>query len=73
MQASETLGAATDLDEIKAYAVLPENIDATIESLKVECDALKSSNIQTELKRARDPGSRREGAQGNGDCDSETV
>ena len=29
----ETLGAATDLDEIRKYAVLPENIDATIESL----------------------------------------
>jgi energy-coupling factor transporter ATP-binding protein EcfA2 len=49
----ETLGAATDLDEIKKYAVLPENIDATIESLKIEIDALKSSNIQNELRRSR--------------------
>ena len=45
----ETLGAATDLDEIKKYAVLPENIDVTIESLTIEVDALKSSNIQNEL------------------------
>jgi energy-coupling factor transporter ATP-binding protein EcfA2 len=50
----ETLGAATDLEEIKKYAVLPENIDATIESLTIEVDALKSSNIQNELKRSRD-------------------
>ena len=50
----ETLGAATDLDEIRKYAVLPENIDSTIETLKIEVDALKSSNIQNELKRLRD-------------------
>ncbi len=50
----ETLGAATDLEEIKKYAVLPENIDATIDSLTIEVDALKSSNIQNELKRSRD-------------------
>jgi len=50
----ETLGAATDLDEIKKYAVLPENIDTAIESLTVEVDALKSSNIQNELRRSRD-------------------
>lgn len=50
----ETLGAATDLDEIRKYAVLPENVDATIESLKIEIDALKSSNIQNALKRSRD-------------------
>src|ERR1019366_7346211 len=50
----ETLGAATDLDEIRKYAVLPENIDAIIESLTIEVDALKSSNIQNELKRSRD-------------------
>jgi energy-coupling factor transporter ATP-binding protein EcfA2 len=50
----ETLGAATDLDEIKKYAILPKNADATIESLTIEVDALKSSNIQTELKRSRD-------------------
>ncbi len=50
----ETLGAATELDEIKRYAVLPENADATIESLTSEVGALKSSNIQNELKRARD-------------------
>lgn len=52
--AIETLGAATDLDEIRAYAVLPENANATIESLTLEIDALKSSNIQNELKRVRD-------------------
>lgn len=50
----ETLGAATDLDEIKKYAVLPDNVDATIESLNIEVDALKSSNIQNALKRSRD-------------------
>jgi energy-coupling factor transporter ATP-binding protein EcfA2 len=50
----ETLGAATDLDEIRKYAVLPENIDATIDSLTTEVDALRSSNIQNELKRSRD-------------------
>lgn len=50
----ETLGAATDLDEIRKYAVLPENIDATIDSLTTEVDALRSLNIQNELKRARD-------------------
>ena len=50
----ETLGSATDLDEIRKYAVLAEDIDATIESLTVEIDALKSSNIQNELKRSRD-------------------
>ena len=50
----ETLGAATDLEDIKKYAVLPENIHATIESLTTEVGALRSSNIQNELKRARD-------------------
>lgn len=50
----ETLGAATDIDDIRKYAVLPENADATIESLKTEIDALKSTNIHNELKRARD-------------------
>ena len=50
----ETLGAATDLDEIKGYAVLPEHIDLTIESLAMEIDALKSTSIQSELKRSRD-------------------
>jgi hypothetical protein len=50
----ETLGAATDLEEIKKYAVLPENVDASIESLTTEIAALRSSNIQNELKRARD-------------------
>ena len=50
----ETLGAATDIVEIRDYAVLPDNADATIESLKTEIDALKSANIQNELKRARD-------------------
>lgn len=50
----ETLGAATDLDEIRKYAVLPENVDATIDSLTTEVDALRSLNIQNELKRARD-------------------
>lgn len=50
----ETLGAATDLEEIRKYAVLPENGDASIESLTTEIAALRSSNIQNELKRARD-------------------
>ena len=50
----ETLGAATDLAEIRAYATLPENIDASIEALTVEVDALKSINLQGELKRNRD-------------------
>ena len=52
--AIETLGAATDLEELRAYAVLPEDADATIESLILEIDALSSSNIQNEPKRARD-------------------
>ena len=51
--AIETLGAATDLDEIRAFAILPEDADSTIESLILEIDALRSSNIQNELKRAR--------------------
>jgi energy-coupling factor transporter ATP-binding protein EcfA2 len=50
----ETLGSATDLNEIKQYATIPDGIDATIDALKVEVDALGSSNIQNELKRARD-------------------
>jgi len=50
----ETLGSATDLEEIRKYAAVPEDIGATIESLTVEIDALKSSNIQNELKRSRD-------------------
>jgi energy-coupling factor transporter ATP-binding protein EcfA2 len=50
----ETLGSATDLDEIRKYAALPEDIDAMIESLTIEIDALKSSNIQNELRRSRD-------------------
>jgi cation transport regulator ChaC/energy-coupling factor transporter ATP-binding protein EcfA2 len=50
----ETLGAATDLDEIRKYAVLPENSDATIESMTIAIDALKSSNIQNTLRRSRD-------------------
>ena len=49
----ETLGAATDLDEVRAYAVLPEGIDAKIESLTLEIDTLKSADIQNGLKRAR--------------------
>ena len=50
----ETLGAATDIEDIRKYAVLPDNADTTIESLKTEIDALRSTNIQNELKRARD-------------------
>ena len=50
----ETLGAATDVEDIRKYALLPDNADATIESLKTEIDALRSTNIQNELKRARD-------------------
>jgi len=52
--AIETLGAATDIAEIRKYAVLPESADATIEALKTEIDSLRSSNTQNELKRARD-------------------
>src|SRR5262249_29193772 len=50
----ETLGAATDLDEIRKYSVLPENYEASIETLTIEVDALRSLNIQNELKRSRD-------------------
>jgi ABC-type cobalamin/Fe3+-siderophores transport system ATPase subunit len=50
----ETLGAATDLEEIRKYAILPENVDVTIESLTTEIAALRSSNLQNELKRTRD-------------------
>jgi len=50
----ETLGSATDLEEISKYAVLPKDVDTTIESLRIEVAALKSSNIQSELKRSRD-------------------
>lgn len=42
----ETLGAATDLDEIREDAVPPENIDATIDFVTTEVDALSSLNIQ---------------------------
>ncbi len=28
----ETLGAATDIEDIRKYAVLPDNVDATIDS-----------------------------------------
>jgi AAA domain-containing protein len=50
----ETLGAATDLDEIRNYATLPEHLDLKIESLTIEIDALRSSSIQNELRRSRD-------------------
>jgi energy-coupling factor transporter ATP-binding protein EcfA2 len=50
----ETLGAATDLDEIRAYATLPENIDASVDALTLEVDALKTTNIHNDLRRARD-------------------
>lgn len=50
----ETLGAATELNDIRQYAVVLVNLDALIDSLKTEVDALKSGNIQNELKRARD-------------------
>jgi hypothetical protein len=50
----ETLGAATELDAIRIYATLPENINLEIESRKLEIEALKSTNIQNELKRSRD-------------------
>jgi len=50
----ETLGAATDIAEIKKYAMLPDNIDAIIETLTLEIDALKSASIQNELKHSRD-------------------
>lgn len=50
----ETLGAATDVGPIRKYAALPDHADAAIESLKSEIDVLTSTNIQTELRRARD-------------------
>ncbi len=50
----ETLGAATDLNEIRQYAIVTEDIDVQIDTLKTEVDALRSANIQTELRRARD-------------------
>lgn len=50
----ETLGAATDMEDIKKFAVVPENVDAQIETLKLEVDALKSPSAQNELKRLRD-------------------
>ena len=50
----EALGAATDIEDIRRYSVLPVNSDGLIESLKTEIDALKSSNIQNELRRTRD-------------------
>jgi energy-coupling factor transporter ATP-binding protein EcfA2 len=49
----ETLGSATDIDEIKKYAVLPDNVDGAIEALKLEVDALRSPNVQNDLKRSR--------------------
>jgi len=52
----ETLGAATDIEELRRYAILPDGADAALEQLKTEIDALKSSNIQNELKRTRDRG-----------------
>jgi energy-coupling factor transporter ATP-binding protein EcfA2 len=50
----ETLGAATDIDEVGKYGLLPDSADATIEFLQTEIDALKSTNIQNGLKRTRD-------------------
>jgi energy-coupling factor transporter ATP-binding protein EcfA2 len=50
----ETLGAATDIEEIRKYAEVPDNVDATIDALRTEVDALRSTNIQNELKRSRD-------------------
>jgi AAA domain len=50
----ETLGAATDLHEVRKYAELAGDIDSQIESLRSEVDALKSPSIQNELKRSRD-------------------
>ncbi len=52
--AIETLGAATDLDELKTYAQLPDDCQSTIEGLRIEIDALKSKNLQTEVHRAKD-------------------
>ena len=49
----ETLGAATDIEEIRKYAILPDDAESTIESLKTEIDALRSSNAQNELRRTR--------------------
>jgi energy-coupling factor transporter ATP-binding protein EcfA2 len=50
----ETLGPATDIDDFRKYALLPDNVDSVIESLKAEINALKSTNIQIELRRARE-------------------
>ena len=50
----ETLGAATDIEEIRRFAVLPENVNEAIDTLRIEVDALRSTNIQNEMKRARD-------------------
>lgn len=49
----ETLGAATDIAEVRAFATVPEDIDARIESLSIEIDALSSSRKRSELKRAQ--------------------
>ena len=51
--AIETLGAATDLEEIRRFATIPSDVDATIQTLKVEVDALNSTSTQAELKRTR--------------------
>lgn len=52
----ETLGSETEIDDIRAYAVLPANFETTIESLTREIDSLSSTNVHNELKRARDRG-----------------
>ena len=49
----ETLGAATDLNQIRTYATVPDGIEGTIDSLSIEIDALQSTNTQNELNHAR--------------------
>lgn len=49
----ETLDAKTDIEEVRRYALLPEGIESTIETLNTEIMALRSSNTHDELKRAQ--------------------
>jgi recombinational DNA repair ATPase RecF len=50
----EALGEATDIEVIRKYALLPDSADAAIDSLRAQVDAMKSTNSQSELRRARD-------------------
>src|SRR5690606_36337895 len=46
----ETLDAKTDIENVRRYALLPEGIESTIETLKADIVALRSSNAHEELK-----------------------